>query len=239
MGGPSGTSPVPTKRLNSDPGAACSSGILVLIPQTRRLGGISRLRSPAVSKRGSTRVVLGRDALRLEHQERWCAVTSYVPHPGVDAYLVGLPEWEREICQQVRELAHAADPEVEETVKPYFVLQGNVCALLATKDHVNLFLYDGGSRPTRTASSLVATGTAPAGRSRTTRATSSPTARCSTSSGRSSPTTAPAAGGRSRLTPNWVANCWDAVVRPRAWQVEQVRELPSPARRTARVRWLG
>jgi hypothetical protein len=44
-----------------------------------------------------------------------------------------------------------ADPEVEETVKrtvqPYFVLQGTVCALLATKDHVNLFLYDGGLAP--------------------------------------------------------------------------------------------
>jgi hypothetical protein len=48
-------------------------------------------------------------------------------------------------------VAHAADPEVEEavkrTVQPYFVLQGNVCALLATKDHVNLFLYDGGLAP--------------------------------------------------------------------------------------------
>jgi hypothetical protein len=41
---------------------------------------------------------------------------------------------------------HAADREVEETIKrsvqPYFVLEGNVCALLATKDHVNVFLYD-------------------------------------------------------------------------------------------------
>src|SRR5437667_4152084 len=27
------------------------------------------------------------------------------------------------------------------------VLQGNVCALLAAKDHVNLFLYDGGIVP--------------------------------------------------------------------------------------------
>jgi hypothetical protein len=27
------------------------------------------------------------------------------------------------------------------------VLEGNVCALLATKDHVNLFLYDGGIVP--------------------------------------------------------------------------------------------
>ena len=26
---------------------------------------------------------------------------------------------------------------------PYFVLHGNVCALLAAKDHVNVFLYDG------------------------------------------------------------------------------------------------
>ena len=41
---------------------------------------------------------------------------------------------------------HAADPEVTETIKrtdqPYFVLQGNICALLAVKDHVNVFLYD-------------------------------------------------------------------------------------------------
>ena len=78
-------------------------------------------------------------------------MTSYIPHPGVDAYLGGLPEWQREVCQQLRELAHEADAEVEETVKrtvkPYFVLQGNVCALLATKDHVNLFLYDGGLAP--------------------------------------------------------------------------------------------
>jgi hypothetical protein len=43
-------------------------------------------------------------------------------------------------------LVHKADPEVEETIKrtrqPYFVLQGNICALLAAKDHVNVFLYD-------------------------------------------------------------------------------------------------
>jgi hypothetical protein len=34
-------------------------------------------------------------------------------------------------------------------VQPYFVLDGNVCVLLATKDHVNVFLSDGGIvRPT-------------------------------------------------------------------------------------------
>lgn len=41
--------------------------------------------------------------------------------------------------------------EVAETIKrsvqPYFVLQGNVCALLAAKDHVNVFLYDGAIVP--------------------------------------------------------------------------------------------
>ena len=33
------------------------------------------------------------------------------------------------------------------TNRPYFVLQGNVCALLAAKDHVNVFLYDGAIVP--------------------------------------------------------------------------------------------
>ena len=71
---------------------------------------------------------------------------SISPHPGVDAYLDSLPEWQRRVCQEVRDLLHEADPGVQETVKrtvlPYFVLQGNVAALQATKDHVNVFLYD-------------------------------------------------------------------------------------------------
>ncbi len=72
---------------------------------------------------------------------------SYEADPRVDAYIDALPDWQQSICRDVRELVHAADPEVEETIKrtrqPYFVLEGNVCALLATKDHVNVFLYDG------------------------------------------------------------------------------------------------
>jgi hypothetical protein len=32
---------------------------------------------------------------------------------------------------------------IKRTRQPYFVLQGNICALLAAKDHVNVFLYDG------------------------------------------------------------------------------------------------
>ena len=71
--------------------------------------------------------------------------------PDVDAYIDALPEWQRTICQAVRELVHAVDPQVVETTKrkgqPYFTLQGNVCALLATKDHVNVFLYDGAIVP--------------------------------------------------------------------------------------------
>jgi len=75
----------------------------------------------------------------------------YAPDPRVDEYIDALPGWQQAICRQVRELVHAADPDVQETIKrrvqPYFVLQGNVCALLATKDHVNVFLYDGGIVP--------------------------------------------------------------------------------------------
>jgi len=76
---------------------------------------------------------------------------SYTKDPRVDDYIDSLPAWQQEICRRVRDLAHAADPEVEETIKrrvqPYFVLDGNICALLATKDHVNVFLYDGGIVP--------------------------------------------------------------------------------------------
>src|SRR2546422_6274300 len=75
----------------------------------------------------------------------------YVKDPRVDAYLDGLPARQREIGSRVRDLVHAADADVEETIKrtvqPYFVLDGNICALLAAKDHVNVFLYDGGIVP--------------------------------------------------------------------------------------------
>jgi hypothetical protein len=36
---------------------------------------------------------------------------------------------------------------IKRTTQPYFVLEGNLCALLAAKDHVNVFLYDGGIVP--------------------------------------------------------------------------------------------
>jgi hypothetical protein len=76
---------------------------------------------------------------------------SYQTDPRVDDYIDRLPDWQRAICRELRDLIHATDPELSETIKrtvqPYFVLDGNVCALLAAKDHVNLFLYDGALVP--------------------------------------------------------------------------------------------
>jgi len=78
-------------------------------------------------------------------------VVDYEKDPRVDAYIEALPEWQQEVCRRVRDLVHAADAEVTETIKrtrqPYFVLDGNICAFLAAKDHVNVFLYDGAIVP--------------------------------------------------------------------------------------------
>jgi hypothetical protein len=76
---------------------------------------------------------------------------AYPTDPRIDAYIDALPDWQQAVCREVRELVHAADQEVTETIKranrPYFVLQGNICALMAAKDHVNIFLYDGAIVP--------------------------------------------------------------------------------------------
>ncbi len=73
-------------------------------------------------------------------------MSTYPTDPGVDHYISTLPDWQQDICRRVRDLVHAADPEVTETIKrtkqPYFTLNGNICALLAAKDHVNVFIYD-------------------------------------------------------------------------------------------------
>ena len=76
---------------------------------------------------------------------------SEATDPRVDAWIDALPGWQQAVCREVRDLVHAADPEVAETIKrttqPYFVLQGNVCALLAAKDHVHDVLYAGAIVP--------------------------------------------------------------------------------------------
>ena len=76
---------------------------------------------------------------------------SYDKDQRVGNYIDSLLDWQRETCQQLRDLIYAADPEVSETIKrsvqPNFVLEGNIGALLGAKDHVNLFPYDGGIVP--------------------------------------------------------------------------------------------
>jgi hypothetical protein len=78
-------------------------------------------------------------------------MTAYPRHPDVDAYLAALPEWQARLGADLRDLIHTAIPDITETIKrsvqPYFVHHGNVCAFLATKDHINLFLYDGAIVP--------------------------------------------------------------------------------------------
>lgn len=64
----------------------------------------------------------------------------------VDDYMATLPGWQKVVAQNVRNLIHSADSSVVETIKftnrPYFVLEGNICALLGAKDHINVFIYD-------------------------------------------------------------------------------------------------
>ena len=76
---------------------------------------------------------------------------TYQKDPRVDTYIDALPAWQQAVCHEVRDLVHGCDPEVVETIKrtvqPYFVLRGNICALLAAKTHVNVFLYDGAIVP--------------------------------------------------------------------------------------------
>jgi hypothetical protein len=73
-------------------------------------------------------------------------MSTYQTDPRVDAYIQTLPDWQQELCGQVRDLVHEADPEMTETIKrtkqPYFTLHGNICALLGAKNHLNIFIYD-------------------------------------------------------------------------------------------------
>ena len=57
----------------------------------------------------------------------------------MDEFINALPGWQKDICIKVRRLMHEADPDIEETIKcgdrPYFVLNGNVCAFQPKKPH--------------------------------------------------------------------------------------------------------
>ena len=72
-------------------------------------------------------------------------------HPQVTASIDAFPGWQAPLARRVRELVHEAEPEIVEEIRygnrPYFLYQGVVCAMQTTKDHLNVFLYDGGLAP--------------------------------------------------------------------------------------------
>ena len=43
-------------------------------------------------------------------------MSAYQTDSRIDDYIQTLPGWQQEMCRQVRELVHAADPEVTETI---------------------------------------------------------------------------------------------------------------------------
>ena len=64
----------------------------------------------------------------------------------VNRYIESLPAWQQKLYREARDIIHEAVPEIVEEIKftnrPYFTLNGNICAFLAAKDHVNIFIYD-------------------------------------------------------------------------------------------------
>lgn len=64
----------------------------------------------------------------------------------IDDYIHSLDTWQQQICNKARQLIHQAEPNINEEIKftnrPYFTYKGNVCAFLAAKNHVNIFIYD-------------------------------------------------------------------------------------------------
>jgi hypothetical protein len=68
----------------------------------------------------------------------------------IDAYLNGLPDWQRATATRVRELIHEADPDVSEAWKwdtPVFVHGSNICAIGAFADHVKVNFFKGAALP--------------------------------------------------------------------------------------------
>jgi hypothetical protein len=72
-------------------------------------------------------------------------------HPLVTTSIDAFPAWQATRGRRIRELVHEAEPDILEEVRyanrPYFLYRGVVCAMQATKDHLNVFLYDGGLAP--------------------------------------------------------------------------------------------
>ena len=66
--------------------------------------------------------------------------------PRVDTYIAKSADFARPILNRIRQLVHAACPNVEETIKwraPFFVHQGNLMAMPAFKQHCALIFWKG------------------------------------------------------------------------------------------------
>jgi uncharacterized protein YdeI (YjbR/CyaY-like superfamily) len=67
-------------------------------------------------------------------------------NPAVDAYIAKSPDFAKPILIHLRQLAHAACPEIEETLKwrmPHFVRQGIVFGMGAFKQHCMMHFWKG------------------------------------------------------------------------------------------------
>lgn len=64
----------------------------------------------------------------------------------IDAYIANAPEYAQPILKRIRELVHAAVPDVEETIKwrhPAFDYQGSMCMMVAFKNYAMLSFWKG------------------------------------------------------------------------------------------------
>jgi len=69
------------------------------------------------------------------------------PDPRIDAYIAKSADFARPLLAQVREVVHAACPQVEETLKwgmPSFTWRGKIlCGMAAFKQHMTLWFWEG------------------------------------------------------------------------------------------------
>src|SRR5207237_8905598 len=96
--------------------------------------------SPSVEASGLRGV--GRLLIRLASRSRHRRDSAMSQrYPSVDAYLRRAPAFAQPIIEHLREVVHAACPEVEECITwtcPFFVYRGPVCAVAAFKAHCRI-----------------------------------------------------------------------------------------------------
>ena len=67
--------------------------------------------------------------------------------PLIDEYVESLPDWKKDVAEELREVISTASPKLTEEVKwgfPCYTADGKcVCGFMAMKDSVNFVLYQG------------------------------------------------------------------------------------------------